>query len=197
MGSNAGSPNNAIPTWIAPAVGQQLVHNNTPGTMVNAPGSAAAILSIAINTGAPGTLTVYDSNTASGTILAVIDTTTARFMEVHWNCFVGLVIVQTGTADVTVAYLGEALPQPEIVTAPVVSGNVARGNPLTTTNGAWTGSPSSYAYAWYSAGNPVGTNSNTYTTGVADRGNMVHCDVTAANAGGPNTASSNSVGPIV
>jgi len=84
--------------------------------------------------------------------------------------------------------------RPEISTAPVISGNDYVGQTLSTTNGTWLNSPTSYNYQWYRGTTPIGTNTNTYTQVTADAGQLITCVVTAINSGGSEPAtSSNSV----
>jgi hypothetical protein len=90
-------------------------------------------------------------------------------------------------------------PVPVNSVAPVVSGSLTQGSTLTTTNGTWTNSPTSYHYQWYnsSTGAISGATSSTYATQASDVGDDIYCAVTAINAGGDSTpADSNSVGPI-
>lgn len=87
------------------------------------------------------------------------------------------------------------IPVPVNTVAPVVSGTARVGQTLTTTNGTWSGSPTSYTYQWTRNGSNIsGATSATYLTVVADMGTLVRCVVTAINAGGPSTpAASNSL----
>ena len=80
---------------------------------------------------------------------------------------------------------GPPPPVPVNTVLPVISGNTTLGSVLTTTDGTWTNSPTSYAYQWYRDGSPVGTNVNTYTLGFIDSSAEIFCDVIATNAGGP------------
>ena len=84
-----------------------------------------------------------------------------------------------------------APPAPTVTAAPVVTGSSVQGQTLSTTNGTWSGSPSSYAYKWQdcnSSGsgcaNISGATSGTYTLKAADVGHTVRSVVTASNAGG-------------
>jgi surface protein len=76
---------------------------------------------------------------------------------------------------------------------PSVTGSAVVGNVLSTTNGTWTGSPTSYAYQWKRGATNIGTNANTYTLVNADAGQSITCVVTATNAGGSTPATSNAV----
>jgi hypothetical protein len=88
---------------------------------------------------------------------------------------------------------GVAPALPVNTVAPVVSGTAVVGQTLTTTNGTWTNSPSSFSYQWFRGATPVGTNSVNYTPLSADAGQSVTCRVTATNAGGSANATSNAL----
>lgn len=86
---------------------------------------------------------------------------------------------------------------PANTVAPVVSELTYVGSTLTTTNGTWTDSPTSFTYQWFSAGVAIpGATNNTYVSQMSDLGNLIYCVVTAYNTTGHNSAQSNSVGPI-
>lgn len=83
---------------------------------------------------------------------------------------------------------------------PAVSGTAVVGQPLTTTNGTWTNSPTSYTYQWYRGASAIsGATSSTYVLVQADAGNTsnIKCVVTATNAGGSASADSNTVAQII
>lgn len=82
--------------------------------------------------------------------------------------------------------------------APAVSGTTNVGETLTTTNGNWTNSPTSYAYTWYRDGVPIsGATSSTYLLVAADEGALIYVRVIASNAAGSGASKdSNTVGPI-
>lgn len=82
--------------------------------------------------------------------------------------------------------------------APVISGTITSGQVLTSTTGTWTGTaPITYAYQWKRGVTDVGTNANTYTLVAGDVGSNMTCVVTATNAAGSVSATSNSLGPVV
>jgi hypothetical protein len=83
--------------------------------------------------------------------------------------------------------------------APVISGTAVVGQTLTTTNGTWTNSPSSYSYQWKRGATNIGTNSSTYTLVQADAGNTsnITCVVTATNSAGSANATSNQIAQIL
>ena len=77
--------------------------------------------------------------------------------------------------------------------APVISGGTYVGDVLTTTNGTWTGSPTSFTYVWYSetTGVPIpGATSSTYTLVEADASTEISSQVTAINGAGSAMAQS-------
>jgi hypothetical protein len=82
-------------------------------------------------------------------------------------------------------------PAPVNYSPPVISGTTSVGSVLTTTNGAWTNSPTSYTYQWKRVATNIGTNANTYTLVQADAAQDITCVVTATNAGGSANATSN------
>lgn len=79
---------------------------------------------------------------------------------------------------------------PEISVSPVISGTALWSNTLTTTNGTWTNSPTSYTYQWYRDASPIGSaTASTYVTVLADLDADVTCQVTAINSEGSSTPS--------
>lgn len=86
-------------------------------------------------------------------------------------------------------------PVPTNTVAPVVSGTALMGYTLSTTDGTWTNTPTSYTYQWTRAGADIsGATANTYAVTIADEGEAIRCKVTAINAGGSSTpATSNAV----
>lgn len=88
-----------------------------------------------------------------------------------------------------------AAPVPTVV--PAITGVVEVGEILTVSNGTWSNSPTSYGHAWYRNGALItGANAATYTLAPADEGAMIRARVTAINASGSFTSSSNEVGPV-
>jgi len=106
------------------------------------------------------------------------------------NAFGSATASSTATAVVT------GLP-PVNTAVPVVSGAATQGQTLSTTNGSWSNSPTSFAYQWKRC-DTNGANcaaiasatASTYTLVAADVGSRVVSSVTATNASGSATASS-------
>jgi hypothetical protein len=84
-------------------------------------------------------------------------------------------------------------PAPVNSSPPVISGTTTLGSVLTTTDGTWTNSPSSFSYQWKRGATNIGTNSNTYTLVVADSGAAITCEVTATNAGGSSAPAASNI----
>lgn len=81
---------------------------------------------------------------------------------------------------------------------PAVTGTAVVGQTLSTTNGTWTNSPSSFTYQWYRGATLIsGATNSTYTLVQADAGNTsnIKCVVTASN-GLSASADSNTVAQI-
>jgi hypothetical protein len=86
---------------------------------------------------------------------------------------------------------------PSNTVAPVISGSANIGATLTATTGTWNGYPApTYAYQWKSDGVFVGTNSSSYVVQASDNGKSITCTVTATNASGSASATSNVLGPV-
>jgi hypothetical protein len=97
---------------------------------------------------------------------------------------------QTGTVQ-------SAPVSPPVNTAlPVVSGTAQRGQTLSTTNGSWSGNPTSYSYQWQDCTSSTsctdisGATGSSYTLQASDVGDTVDVVVTATNAGGSGSATS-------
>jgi PKD repeat protein len=95
--------------------------------------------------------------------------------------------------DVTVS-AGTPSP-PSYTAAPQISGTAQQNSTLTTSNGSWTGSPTSYTYQWQDCGagqcqNISGATSSSYTLQSSDVGATIDVVVTAANGGGSASATS-------
>ena len=90
--------------------------------------------------------------------------------------------------------IGTTATAPVNTVLPVVSGtNFYVADVLTTTDGTWTGTPTSFSYQWKRGVTNIGTNANTYTLVSADAGTNITCVVTATNATGSTPATSNVV----
>jgi hypothetical protein len=80
---------------------------------------------------------------------------------------------------------------------PVISGTTREGETLSTTNGTWLQSPTSYIYQWKRDGvNIASATASTYVLTASDVGTNITVAVTATNEVGGTTATSAAVGPI-
>ena len=87
-----------------------------------------------------------------------------------------------------------AAAAPVNTVAPVVTGTGYIGYTLTTTDGTWDNSPTSYTYQWQRAEvNIGGATASTYVCVNADEGVNVRCVVTAINGSGSAAANSNNI----
>ena len=76
--------------------------------------------------------------------------------------------------------------------APIISGSDYVTTTLTTTNGTWSNTPTSFTYQWYRNTTLIsGATSSSYTLVQADADFEVKCKVTAINASGSGVADSN------
>jgi len=88
-----------------------------------------------------------------------------------------------------------AAPSP--TAAPVLSGTAEVGELLTVTNGTWANTPTSFAHRWTRNGTAIpAATAATYTLVPADEGALIRARVTAFNASGSFTSSSNTLGPV-
>lgn len=132
-----------------------------------------------------------------------IGTNSSTYVTVVGDSLANITCVVTatniaGSANATSNTLTMANYTPANTVAPAVSGTAVVGQVLTTTNGTWTNSPSSYSYQWKRGATNIGTNASTYTLVAADAGNTsnIKCTVTATN-GLSASADSNTVAQIL
>jgi len=111
-----------------------------------------------------------------------------------------------GSSSAASAPTDPVLPAaPPVNTAPpTITGTAQEGTTLTADEGAWTGSPSSYAYQWEACDQdglvcgPIdGADSEQYTPGAALVGSRLRVTVTATNSGGAGTATSDLTAPVL
>jgi hypothetical protein len=110
----------------------------------------------------------------------------------------GSVSVASVASSVVAAVSPPPPPPPAAPTntvLPAVAGTTTEGQALTASTGAWTGSPTSFAYQWQdcdvlgeSCVDVVGATASSYTLGAGDVGHTVRVVVTATNAGGLSSA---------
>jgi hypothetical protein len=97
---------------------------------------------------------------------------------------------------------GGTISPPAASTPPAITGTAMQGSTLSASTGAWTGSPTSYAYQWIRCTTSTSctpftnTNGNTYTLTSVDVGATMKVAVTATNAGGSATSTSSPTGTV-
>lgn len=97
----------------------------------------------------------------------------------------------------SVAYARSAAA-PQNTALPQISGSAKEGATLTASNGTWSNAPTSYAYQWRrcasdgrTCGDITGATTQTYSVAAADIGRTLRVVVTASNADGKGSATSN------
>lgn len=114
-----------------------------------------------------------------------------------WSAEPGVVYGMAMTFEEVYSAAIVAAPTPGNTALPVITGTTTQGSTLSTTNGTWTNTPTSYAYQWTRAGaNIAGATAATYTLVAGDVGANIAVVVTATNANGNGAATAASVGPI-
>ena len=98
-------------------------------------------------------------------------------------------------AQVPAAPAGKANPlvRPAVRTRPALTGRVLAGRTLTCSRGAWSGSPTGFAFTWRRDGKVIAGQGSTHRVNAADRGHAITCTVTARNAKGSAAAASRAV----
>jgi hypothetical protein len=143
--------------------------------------------------GKDGSLTYRDR--ASGPCTSVTAAQTAVVLPSTWmngqtsgNCPISAYAAGT---------VSTAPSPPSNTSLPTLSGTAMNGDPLTTSAGTWSGSPTSYSYSWKdcdaSGANCAaiaGATSSSYTLSSNDVGQTVRSVVTATNTAGSTSASS-------
>jgi hypothetical protein len=116
-----------------------------------------------------------------------------------------LTMVSTTTTQ-TSNFVGPVAPLPPAPVnsaPPTITGTLAAGQVLTEGGDTWTNSPTSFAYQWWRCTNGTcntkitnGGTAQTYTVKPIDVSHTLQVQVTATNAGGSTTATSNQTGVI-
>ena len=97
----------------------------------------------------------------------------------------------------TAAVTAPPAAAPSNTALPTVSGTMTQGHSLSTSNGSWTGSPTSFSYQWQdcnssgaSCSNIAGATGSSYMLASGDAGHTIRSVVTAANSAGSQSATS-------
>jgi hypothetical protein len=183
--------NTALPVVSGPPnLGQSL--STTNGTWTNSPTAFAFEWQRCDSAGANCSPISGASNPTYTTVGADVGGTLRAAVTASNAGGPGLAAVSAATPVITAA------PPPIVNTGlPVVTGTTTQGQSLTTSNGTWTGGPTSFTYQWQrcnGAGascSPIGSATNAaYTLVAADVGATIRSTVTAAHNLGSASATS-------
>ena len=180
-------------------------------------GTAQAGDTLTANAGAwSGSPTSYayqsqDCNSSGGSCANISGATGSSYKLVAGDVGHTVVVVVTamneggsGTASSSATSVVQAAPSaPVITSAPVISGTAQVGDTLAANAGAWSGSPTSYAYLWQdcnssggSCANIAGATHATYALQSTDVGDTIVVVVTASNSAGSGSAASDATAVV-
>ena len=145
-----------------------------------------------------------DCNSSGGSCASIAGATSSNYTLQANDVGSTIRVVVTGTnaggstPATSAATSAVTAPQaPSNTGLPSISGQAVQGQALTTSNGSWTGSPTSYAYQWEdcnssggSCASIAGATSSNYTLQANDVGSTIRVVVTGTNAGGSTPATS-------
>lgn len=195
--------------WNTPALDQNVAATGASA----APSSGSTPMTTTANELLWGLIEIAPQETLTWTAFTDLTSqgTTGRILHVGYQ-----VVSSTGAyaaagsmtsadwAAVIGTFAVTAVTPPANTVAPAVTGTTTVGQTLSTTNGTWTGSPTSFSYQWQRDNQGGGSYSNigsatatSYMLVDADDACNVRCVVTATNSGGSTAANSNSVGTVV
>jgi hypothetical protein len=104
-----------------------------------------------------------------------------------------------GTGSESSGETGTVSPAAPVFTSrPIITGTVQVGKVLTASNGTWDNNPTSFARQWKRNGtNIADATGTTYTLVAADLNAAITCTVTATNAGGSTSRTSDPTAPVL
>lgn len=187
------APVNTAPPTITgtPTVGQTLTAVN--GTWSNSP-TTFQYQWLTCNGGGNSCASIASATQTTYALVAADAGSTIRVRVTAVNTDGSTATQSDQTAAVAAAGSSAA---PKNTGAPVISGTTRVGQVLTTDQGSWSGSPTSFAFQWQhcdadivACSNVIGATSSTYLLKTADTGYRLRTSVTATNAKG--SAASNS-----
>ena len=120
-----------------------------------------------------------------------------RRQRFGWRAIVVLAATVIACGAAGAVALARGLAAPTNTNPPTIGGTAREGNTLTATNGTWTNSPTSFAYQWRrcatdgtACGDISGATKQTYVPVAGDVSHTLRVEVTATNADGKGTATS-------
>lgn len=190
-GSASATSNYTVANVLVPEAPVNVVPPVISGTV--AIGQTLTLTSVGTWTGLPAPTYLYQWRVDGAYIAGAVGTTYVIQAGEENGVFDCLVFGTNiaGTVSAESNELSGAAP-PVNLTAPVISGTVRIGSTLSTTNGTWDNTPTSYTYQWTRNGSPIGSaTANTYSVVAADIDAEIECEVTAINGAGNATEPSN------
>lgn len=203
---------------VIPAFEVELVHHNpafkagqapTGGvpSNVSVPGIVGNPQETMVLTASTGTWTNNPTSFAyqwrrNGVVIAGATATTYTLVSADVGTTITVTVTATnaqGNGTATSAPTAQIAPSaPVNQTLPVITGSAIQGQTLSCSTGTWTASPTSFAYQWRRNGVAVsGATASTYLLTNTDAGSVMTCTVTATNAGGSASATSNATGTVI
>jgi len=177
--------------------GTYLLPDGTQVTSVTLQSGSALILPLASAPATTATTTSATTTTTTATTTTTPPTTTTPTTTTTTPT------TTSATTTTTTVTTTPAAQPPTNTRVPAISGRTVVGQTLTASRGSWTGSPTSYAYAWSScdtAGahcSPIaGATASTLQLRSAQAGATLVVTVTAANAAGRRSATSSPTGVV-
>jgi hypothetical protein len=193
LGASSAAPvNTTLPTISGTAtVGQTLTAGN--GTWSNNP-TSFSYQWLRCNGGGNNCASVANATQQTYTLVGADAGHTMRVRVTATNADGSASADSNQTAAVVASPSGA----PKNTALPVISGTPRVGQTLTTSDGSWTGNPTSFSYQWQrcdadntsSCANVVGATAKTHLLSTADLGFRLRVRVTAHNAKGSATATS-------
>lgn len=186
--------------FINPASGGGVAPTNTVAPVISGSTSLGSTLSCTTGTwaGTPNTFTYSYQWKRNGTNIG--GATSSTYVTVVGDSTANITCVVTASNGVapdgtaTSNTLTMANYTPSISVNPVISGSTSLGSTLTTTNGTWSNSPSTFTYQWFRGASPIsGATNNTYVTVIADSSASITCQVSASNGLTSSPATSNAL----
>jgi hypothetical protein len=117
--------------------------------------------------------------------------------RIGWRAVVALATMVVAFGAAGAVALARSVAAPVNTSPPAISGTAKEGSTLTASNGTWSNNPTTFAYQWRrcatdgrACGDLSGATKQTYTLVAGDVSHTLRVEVTASNADGKDTATS-------
>ncbi|HET6864635.1 MAG TPA: Ig-like domain repeat protein [Solirubrobacteraceae bacterium] len=212
--SNAGGQNSATSAGVGPVLPLAPTIGSTKPSLAGVPqqGNTLSVSNGSWNNNPTGFTYAWADCDGAGNNCAQIAGATSSSYTLKVTDVGGTIVAQVtalnagGQNSATTGAVGPVLPLAPTIgsTKPGITGTPQQGNTLSVSNGTWNNNPTGFAYVWEDC-NAFGTScvpitgatSSTYTLQASDVGDKILAQVTASNAGGQNSVSTGSVGPVL